>query len=48
MKHFKHKNFKHVHNWKCCECDETEEILLDEHRGEIFCFNCGLVLYRLL
>ena len=47
MKHFKKKNLKHIQNWKCRECDETKEILLDEQKGEIFCWKCGLVLYRL-
>ena len=40
------KNLKHVDTvCRCCEKDT--QVRFDEHRGEIFCANCGLVLHRI-
>ena len=43
MAHLKKENCKHVTGWECPYCEETEEILYDEYRGEIFCWKCGLI-----
>ena len=39
------KNFKHV-DTTCECCKSSNQVRFDEHRGEIFCANCGTVLYR--
>ncbi len=38
-------NNKHVHGWQCQECGETKEIFYDAQHEEVFCGNCGLILY---
>ena len=39
------KNMKHVDTICWC-CENSSDIRFDEHRGEIFCTQCGTILYR--
>ena len=40
------KNCKHVSDYECPFCEETEEIIYDEFHGQIVCLSCGLVLFE--
>ena len=45
MKLNEYKKMKHAERF-CPICKSSDYSLFDEHRGETFCANCGLVLHE--